>query len=51
MQNNSVAGSERLGYAVSGLHCSEDSQNWSGNVAHGVLIGKQYGDYCLKSQY
>lgn len=38
MTNNAVAGSERSGYAVAGQPCDSDSL-WSGNVAHGALIG------------
>lgn len=37
MRDNSVAGSERFGYSIAGQQCSED--NWSNNVAHGVLSG------------
>ncbi|XP_072018328.1 fibrocystin-L-like [Amphiura filiformis] len=38
--NNSVAGSERVGYKVKGQRCSEDRfESWSGNVAHGTLHG------------
>ena len=39
MRDNAVAGSERFGYSIAGQMCSED--NWSNNVAHGVLSGKR----------
>ena len=39
MRDNAAAGSERFGYSISGQVCSED--NWSNNVAHGVLSGKR----------
>ena len=39
MADNVVAGSERLGYAVSGEACDSGDSLWSGNVAHAVYIG------------
>ena len=39
LKDNVVAGSERFGYSVAGYACT-DSNNWSGNVAHGVMSGE-----------
>ena len=39
--NNTVAGSERLGYRLKGQSCdTSDTKLWSGNVATGAIIGK-----------
>ena len=40
MHNNVVAGSERNGFSIAGYSCSEPN-NWSGNIAHGVMNGKR----------
>lgn len=42
MTNNVVAGSERFGFAVSGLECGGSNANytWHNNVAHSVMVGQ-----------
>ena len=41
--NNTIAGSERFGFRVTGQACSTaDSDLWSGNVASGALFGKSH---------
>ena len=41
LTNNIVAGSERIGYRVSGQPCSVGNGDlWSGNVVTGAMIGE-----------
>ena len=38
-QDNSVGGSERVGYRVSGEDCLSNVSLWDNNVAHSCMIG------------
>ena len=39
--NNTVAGSERFGFKVGGQSCdTKQEDRWTGNIAHGALIGQ-----------